>query len=136
MFSLWWIGIKWVPSGSSKYIHVASAVLREGTAHSTAFSDVLPCSLAQVHRCFQGTYCLHFQGQKVTNPSKQQADICSENGSRQSYETSVKFYHTAQCHILSTSCTNHPLSANAKCAYSGNQILYDTTRLFNLRFRK
>jgi hypothetical protein len=28
MFSLWWIGIKWVPSGSSKYTHVAAEVLR------------------------------------------------------------------------------------------------------------
>jgi hypothetical protein len=32
----------------------------------TTFRDVLQCTLVQVHQCFGGTYCLHFQGQRVS----------------------------------------------------------------------
>jgi hypothetical protein len=68
-----------------------------------------------VHRLFEGTYCLHLQGRKVSHAStKQKAEICICYlllGGRFAYsstlrreavcstETSVNLYHRAWHHI-------------------------------------
>jgi hypothetical protein len=33
------------------------------------FREVTPCSLVEVHQPFGGTYCLHLQGQRVSQVS-------------------------------------------------------------------
>jgi hypothetical protein len=42
------------------------------TMKSTAFCNIMPCSPLEVHRRFGGTYCLHIQGQRVSQARKQQ----------------------------------------------------------------
>jgi hypothetical protein len=47
------------------------------TVISSVFWDVTPCSPVQVHRCFGGSYCLHFHSRLVTQAtarSEQQAE--------------------------------------------------------------
>jgi hypothetical protein len=36
-------------------------VLTAAIMKMTAFSDIMPCSLIEVHRCFRDAYCLHHQ---------------------------------------------------------------------------
>jgi hypothetical protein len=54
---MYWVGFE-----------VPTAVTRK----STNFWGVTPCSMVEVHQCFWGTYCLHLQGQRVSQARNQQ----------------------------------------------------------------
>jgi hypothetical protein len=47
---------------------------------STVFWDMMPCSSVDVNQCPRGTYCLHLQGQRVS-----QASNYEEGGGQQSF---------------------------------------------------
>jgi hypothetical protein len=44
------------------------------TMHRTNFWEVTPCNLIEVLRRFEGMYCLHHQGRRVSRARKQQIE--------------------------------------------------------------
>jgi hypothetical protein len=52
-------------------IYIQFEVLTAVTMKSTTFWDVTLCSTVQVNWCFRGTYCLHLQGQRVSQARRQ-----------------------------------------------------------------
>jgi hypothetical protein len=55
-------------------VQTLSCPIHEGmeSKKSTAFWIVMPCSLVEVHQYFRGTYCLHLQGQGLSQARSRQ----------------------------------------------------------------
>jgi hypothetical protein len=57
---------------TNSYMFVGFEVLTAMVMKSAVFSDVKSCRPVEVHRCFGGTYYLHFQGRMVSQAIDQQ----------------------------------------------------------------
>jgi hypothetical protein len=73
---------------------VRSEFLTLMTIDITVLWDGKLCDLVKVYGCFGGTYCLHLQGQRVS-----QASSKLKVEAVHSSEMSINFYQTTQCHI-------------------------------------
>jgi hypothetical protein len=76
------------------------------TQNITVFWDVTPCSTVQVYWRFGGTYCLHLQRRRVSQPSKQTAATClfglladPQTEAVRFSEMLTKFYQTGRRNI-------------------------------------
>jgi hypothetical protein len=56
---------------SDTFILVGFDVLTSVTVKIIVLWDVMACSVLEVYQCFGGTYCLHLQGQRLSQASNQ-----------------------------------------------------------------
>jgi hypothetical protein len=91
--------------------YVKFEVLKVVPLKITVFWDTPVCSLVDVYRRFEETYCLNFENRKVSRASNKQSKAVAllllaqlnfdpEEGGSSSSEKIVNFHQNTRCHIL------------------------------------